>query len=259
MKRLLGLFAALAIVLGTQGQVPSTLVRNFATTSVLTTATLGNAGVYTSVWFDSSATGQKSLEVSIATDQGGSFIIQGSNDSANSNMTTTVGCSHVISTAICSNGVYTVTGGTLLLSGTIFLSLQCWRIVYTNGATPQTRNEIAVTAGQMPRDVVVTGSTGVTRGSSSILTSASATACTSLSTSSSPAIVLDNVGPATSIFPEIYDEGASPTCSAADLIFGDGSTITLGPAQIITLYQGVRKGVAVKLSGALTTNLVIGW
>ena len=260
MKRsLLGIVAALAIIFGSEGQVPSTAIRNFATTSVLTTTTLGSNAVYTSSWFDASSTGQKSLELAAASDQGGSFIIQTSNNTADTNMTSTLGCSPSSSSATCSNGIYTVAAASLLKTGTIYLSEQCWRIVYTNGSVAQTRFDIAATAAQMPRDVVTSGSVGLTRGNVSILGSASATACTSLSTIASPAVVLDNVGPATTVFPEFYDEGASPTCATADLIFGDGATITLGPAAIITLYQGVRKGLAYKLSGALTTNLEVGW
>lgn len=61
------------------------------------------------------------------------------------------------------------------------------------------------------------------------------------------------------VFLQLYDEAGSPTCAAADLIYGDGSTIVLGPGQVIILYGGVKNGVAYKLSGSLTNNLVISW
>lgn len=100
---------------------------------------------------------------------------------------------------------------------------------------------------------------GTTSGNSSILTSASATACTSVTTSGAPSIVLDNTGAQMTVFLQLYDEGATPTCAASDLIYGDGTSIVLGPGQVVVLYQGVKNGLAYKLSGALTSNLVIGW
>jgi hypothetical protein len=81
-----------------------------------------------------------------------------------------------------------------------------------------------------------------------------------LTTGNWPLVVISNTGPATSVFVQLYDEGSSPTCSGSDVIFGDGSTITIGDAQTIVLWAGVNNGLAYKITGgSLSNNLVLGW
>lgn len=91
----------------------------------------------------------------------------------------------------------------------------------------------------------------------SVLTSASATGCTSLQTTAGYLVSIVNSGPATSVFLTLYDEAATPSCVAADLIYGDGTSITIGAGQVITFPVPLTNGLAYKLSGALTSNLVI--
>lgn len=99
-----------------------------------------------------------------------------------------------------------------------------------------------------------------------ILTSSSGTSCTSLEATASNSAVgrvvsLINTGAAMTVFLQLYDEGSSPTCAAADLIWGDGSAVVLGAAGTATgtavLNIPLTAGLAYKLSGALTSNLVI--
>jgi hypothetical protein len=98
-----------------------------------------------------------------------------------------------------------------------------------------------------------------TSGGYIILTSSSSTACTSLAAGAFGTIVLDNVGAGNgAIYPQFYDE-ATAACSAADLIYGDGTSVYLGPAQIVALWQGVKNGVSIKLSASLVTNLEVAW
>ncbi len=91
-----------------------------------------------------------------------------------------------------------------------------------------------------------------------ILTSASATACTNLEISTTGILAeVINTGAAQSVFLTIYDEGTSPTCAAGDIIYGDGSTLTIGAGQVITFGIPLGAGLSYKLSGALTANVVI--
>lgn len=93
-----------------------------------------------------------------------------------------------------------------------------------------------------------------------ILTSGSATACTNLEAVSSNKIghlvAVINSGPATVVFPQFYDD-AGATCASSTLLYGDGATITIGAGQVVTLNIPVTSGIAYKLSGALTNNLII--
>jgi hypothetical protein len=88
-----------------------------------------------------------------------------------------------------------------------------------------------------------------------ILTSASATACTNILAAASRGIEITNSGPATTIFPQFYsDVGA--TCAAGTLLFGDGTTITIGAGQVIRIDYPMA-GIAYKLSGALSSNMAV--
>ena len=92
------------------------------------------------------------------------------------------------------------------------------------------------------------------------ITSASATACSSIEINgagSGRLVSITNTGAAQSVYLTIYDEGSSPTCAAGDLLYGDGSTITLGAGQVVTLNIPVTAGIAYKLSAASTGAILI--
>lgn len=90
-----------------------------------------------------------------------------------------------------------------------------------------------------------------------ILTSASATSCTNLATTPQGRLVsIINTGAAMTVYPQFYDDSTA-TCAAGTLIYGDGSSLTLGAGQTIKLDIPVFAGLSYKLSGALSSNLVI--
>lgn len=91
------------------------------------------------------------------------------------------------------------------------------------------------------------GGSGYTR-----LSSTSPTACTHIAPGARRSVKIVNTGPATTIFPTFYDETGS-LCAAASTIYGDGTTITLGAGQIITLDVPIG-GLSYKLSGALAAS-----
>lgn len=88
-----------------------------------------------------------------------------------------------------------------------------------------------------------------------ILTSASATTCTNILAAASRGLEIINSGPATTIFPQFYND-AGATCAAGTLLYGDGSTLVIGAGQIIRIDYPMA-GIAYKLSGSLTTNLAV--
>jgi hypothetical protein len=94
-----------------------------------------------------------------------------------------------------------------------------------------------------------------------VLTSASATACTSLGTGAGRFLKLFNTGPVTTVFVTFYNEGASPTCAASDRIYGDGTSIVVpaGGTAPLTYNMPVTLGLAYKLSAALssTQNVIV--
>jgi hypothetical protein len=92
----------------------------------------------------------------------------------------------------------------------------------------------------------------------SILTSSSPTACTSLEVNTGGMLAeIINTGAAQTVFLQVYDEGTTPTCASADAIWGDGTTLTLGPGQVVTFGIPLAHGLSYKLSGALGANVVI--
>ena len=94
-------------------------------------------------------------------------------------------------------------------------------------------------------------------GAKTVLTSSSPTACTSLSATAGTLVSIINTGAATTVFFALYDEAASPTCAAADLIYGDGTTLTLLAGQVITLGIPLANGLSYQISGALSGNLIV--
>jgi hypothetical protein len=91
--------------------------------------------------------------------------------------------------------------------------------------------------------------------SGTILTSASATACTNVQAIAGKGFEIINSGPATTVFLQIYNDAAA-TCAAGTLLYGDGSTLVVGAGQVIKGDFPV-VGIAYKLSGALAANLSI--
>lgn len=89
------------------------------------------------------------------------------------------------------------------------------------------------------------------------LTSVSPTACTSVFTGTSNGLAFTNTGPNMVVFFQFYDEGAAPTCAAADVIYGDNTTTNLSQGQIVKLPIPTKLGLAYKLSGALSSNFEI--
>lgn len=95
---------------------------------------------------------------------------------------------------------------------------------------------------------------------SSLLTSSSPTACTSLQINASGTLgylrVIDWAGAATGTRTiTFFDEGAAPTCAAGDAVYAVVNPVVNTPIKPdIILYNGL----AYTLSGALTANLYIG-
>lgn len=93
------------------------------------------------------------------------------------------------------------------------------------------------------------------------ITSASPTACTSIATNVGNLIGIWNAAStAQTVTISIYDEGgATPSCSASDLVFSG----VLGASQIITFpiqepaRNWLRHGLAYSLSAAATNNIVV--
>ncbi len=94
-----------------------------------------------------------------------------------------------------------------------------------------------------------------------VLTPSSPTGCTNIETGPGFIVALINTGPALTVNPQFYDEGLSPTCNPADLIYGDGTQLTqIQAGQIILLSLPTTVGIAYKISGGAlpsTNNLVI--
>lgn len=91
----------------------------------------------------------------------------------------------------------------------------------------------------------------------SFITSTSAQTCTSLEVNATGygrlVALFDASGSGQTATITLYDEGASPTCAAADAIYA-AQVLT---AQVITLGIPLTAGLAYKLSGAAVSNLVI--
>lgn len=104
---------------------------------------------------------------------------------------------------------------------------------------------------------VVSGTTNVFAGGSlhSTLTSSSTQTCTSIEVNPQGYLhkLIDASGAGQSATLTVYDEGASPTCAAADAIY----TVVLLTGQAITLDIPLAHGLAYKLSAAAVSNIVI--
>jgi hypothetical protein len=89
-----------------------------------------------------------------------------------------------------------------------------------------------------------------------ILTSGSATACTNIQATAGNLVELVNVGSATTVFPAFYNDAAA-TCATGTRIYGNFTSLTLQAGQAIQLNIPLSAGLAYKLSGALSDNLVV--
>ena len=106
-------------------------------TQILTTTPLAGAGVFTSSWFDTNATGDVFVSAfaftnAAANSSTNGFIIQGTDDQSNASLTKTLALASVT--------------GTALAQITAFISTQYWRVQYTNGATTQVGGAFEITA-----------------------------------------------------------------------------------------------------------------
>jgi len=89
-----------------------------------------------------------------------------------------------------------------------------------------------------------------------ILTSGSATTCTNLQATAGTLVGIINRGSATTVFPAFYND-AGATCATTTGIYGNFTSLTLQAGQAIMLNIPLTAGLAYKLSGALTDNLVV--
>lgn len=174
MKRLLasiaGVLMALGIVL-----IPSTTSAGtdvtpgagtyaLSKTQIITTTVLGASANQTYGWYDTS-NGQKFVSVSVYTDKGGSFVVEYTDDTAKTPYFNT-------------GTTYSVTGGTPLNTGVIYIPTRYWRINYTNGGTAQTTNEITDTASQVAANILNVTATSPLSASYNALTLSDALSCT---------------------------------------------------------------------------------
>jgi hypothetical protein len=85
-----------------------------------------------------------------------------------------------------------------------------------------------------------------------VLTSASPTACTSVEVSAVGEIIslVNSSSSGLLVTLNVYDEGASPTCANADLLY----SIQMAASQITTLNMPMTAGIAYSLSSALTAG-----
>jgi hypothetical protein len=90
-----------------------------------------------------------------------------------------------------------------------------------------------------------------------ILSSSSATACTSLevnATGSGRVLkVMDSSNAGQTVVLTLYDEGTSPTCVTADKIYA----VQLLQGQVVTIDVPLAAGLAYTLSAAAASNIVI--
>src|SRR5260370_36539749 len=110
---------------------------------ILTTALLGNGGVFTSPWFDGTQIPLNYLEISAYSDQAsaaGGLVVQEYDDITNVNFTAQAGKDTVAAATlermICA------------------IRKRYWRVQYTNGSVTQTQFELAVgLLGEIPATV----------------------------------------------------------------------------------------------------------
>lgn len=175
-------------------------------------------------------------------------------------------------TTATSDGTFTASVGSLTAfeaavttygSGIVTLTVTC-------GAGTSQVTQVAIVAGGSgggtpapqptpPYPVSQSGSWAVaTTQNIATLTSASPTTCTSVTASPTLNVVFINSGAAqTNQYPQFYNEGATPSCSAADLVLGDGSSLLFFAGQVQPVFGAFPNGIAYKLANALTSNFTV--
>jgi hypothetical protein len=87
-----------------------------------------------------------------------------------------------------------------------------------------------------------------------ILTSSSATSCSSVALNASSIVgVINAATAAQTVTLSLYDEGLTPTCATGDLVY----SVVLSASQVVTFPAFVWRGLAYKLSAAATNNIVV--
>lgn len=121
--------------------------------SILTIVPLTNGSTYTQSWVDTQTDGVTYTTIQVFTDKASAtngLVVQGSNDTTNSNLTTTIS-----QVSISANTLY---------SNTILVPYRYFRIMYINGGTTETSLEITSTSSE-----VIPSSSINTQSQSSIL------------------------------------------------------------------------------------------
>lgn len=96
---------------------------------------------------------------------------------------------------------------------------------------------------------------GGSNGTNNLLTASSATACTNLVAAATTLGSITNSGGSMTVFIQFYND-ASNTCASGTNIWGDGTTVALGPGQTVNLNIPLSAGLAYKITGgALGSNL----
>jgi hypothetical protein len=126
--------AATTAPVGTEAS-PVTRPIQRKSTTILTTANLGNGAAFTSSWVDTNQTGESFITVTVFANQVSAtngFVIQESDDSTDSNMTNPITRFSVAASTLSS------------IQGLI--RMRFWRVIYTNGSTPTTVIKITATS-----------------------------------------------------------------------------------------------------------------
>lgn len=150
-------------------------------------------------------------------------------------------------TAGGAGGTMTTSAGIYVVPSASLIAVRVRNSAYTSGAGVAT---ILCSSGSSGGLLGGAAATVVPR----LLTSASATACSSIFTGPAALYFIENANAASqTVTLTIYDEGASPTCTTADTrgtyVLGAGQTIQFGP-----LGKGFVNGLSYTLSGALLTG-----
>jgi hypothetical protein len=166
--------------------------------------------------------------------------------------TSTVGTS-IAGGSVGALGIQGITGGvSVATSGTDNITQWGSAVLgaATAAGTSASGNILGIqgVTGGVPVNVTTTGSNPL----KTVLTSASATACTNIeiSTTGSVVALVNSSSSGLSVTLNLYDEGASPTCANADLMF----SVQMAASQVILLNVPVAAGISYSLSSALTAG-----
>ncbi len=166
-----------------------------------------------------------------------------------------------------------VAGGTAVpVSGTFYQATQptsctaanCTTEIADSGGTNKLAvnsngsiNSILYNSSAVGIQTLADGTLRVAQGkTATILTSASATTCTNIQATAGNLVELVNAGAATTVFPAFYND-AGATCATGTRVYGNFTSLTLQAGQAIQLNIPLSAGLAYKLSGALSDNLIV--